>query len=316
MLGEGLRWRFWRAAGAEGRSRFVRISAFRSDRAEAEGDVGPMDQMVTVARRRAETDDGEGGRGAVDREIVNSVLKAFDVLRVFSRHKPRMTLSEVADYAGMSRASARRFLLTFAHAGYMETDGKRFQLTPKLLELSHSVVSSTSLWETARPVVSDLSEKLGESCFGAVLDGTEVLYVLHVAHSTRFVNVGIRLGSRLPAYCTSIGRVLLSGLTDDALEQVLAQIKPVALTPKTVTAKGRLREIVRDARRVGWSIVDEELEVGLRSVSAPLRARNGEIIAALNVCGPSVRVTQEEIRGRFLPELLEATDRINRLIRD
>jgi IclR family transcriptional regulator, pca regulon regulatory protein len=251
-----------------------------------------------------------------DREIVNSVLKAFDVLKAFSRDKPRMTLSEVAEYAGMSRASARRFLLTFTQAGYMDTDGKRFHLTPKLLELSHSIVSSANIWETARPVIAELSEKLGESCYGAVLDGTEVLYVVHNSGAQRFVNIGIRVGSRLPAYCTSIGRVLLSGLTDEALEQVLAGIKPVAHTPRTVTAKGKIRDLVREARQLGWSIVDEELEVGLRSVSAPIRSRSGEIIAALNICGPSSRVTVEEVRNRFLPELLEATSRINRLVRD
>lgn len=285
-----------------------------------------MGAIQTSTRRKIPVDldepivdaaaDASVEKTGADREIVHSVLKAFDVLRVFSKHKSRMTLSEVAEYAGMSRASARRFLLTFTQAGYMETDGKRFQLTPKLLELTHSVMSSASLWETARPIMAELSEKLGESCFGAVLDGNDVLYVVHIGHSTRFVNVGIRVGSRLPAYCTSIGRVLLSGLTDEALEHVLSTIKPVAYTPKTVTAKGKLRDLIRDARRVGWSIVDEELEVGLRSVSAPIRSRSGEIVAAFNICGPSVRVTAEDMRSRFLPELLEATDRINRLIRD
>jgi IclR family transcriptional regulator, pca regulon regulatory protein len=255
-------------------------------------------------------------RSGADREIVGSLLKAFDVLKAFSRHKPRMTLSEVAEYAGMSRASARRFLLTFAQAGYMDTDGRRFFLTPKLLELSHSIVSSANIWETARPVIAELSEKLGESCYGGVLDGTEVLYVTHIASAQRFVSVGIRVGSRLPAYCTSIGRVLLSGLSDEALEQMLSSIKPVAHTPSTVTAKGKLRSLVRETRQLGWSIVDEELEVGLRSVSAPIRSRSGEIIAALNVCGPSARVTVEEVRTRFLPELLEATARINQLVRD
>jgi IclR family transcriptional regulator, pca regulon regulatory protein len=260
--------------------------------------------------------DVQAERSGGDREIVNSVLKAFDVLKVFSRHKPRMTLSEVADYAGMSRASARRFLLTFTQAGYMETDGKRFYLTPKLLELSHSIVSSTNIWEAARPVIAELSDKLGESCYGAVLDGSEVLYVVHHAAAQRFVNVGIRVGSRLPAYCTSIGRVLLSGMSDEALELVLAGLKPVAHTPRTVTAKGKLRDLIRETRRLGWSIVDEELEVGLRSVSAPIRSRTGEIIAALNVCGPSSRVTVDEVRARFLPELLDATARINQLVRE
>ncbi|MCX7322945.1 MAG: helix-turn-helix domain-containing protein [Hyphomicrobiales bacterium] len=276
-------------------------------------DLRPADLDEAVVEGSA---DALQDRGNPDREIVGSVLKAFDVLRVFSRHKPRMTLSEVAAYAGMSRASARRFLLTFAHAGYMATDGKRFQLTPKLLELSHSVISSASLWDSARPIVAELSEKLGESCYGAVLDGTDVLYVVHIAHSARLVNVGIRVGTRLPAYCTSIGRVLLSGLVDEALEQALSSIKPTAHTVKTVTAKAKLRDIIHETRRVGWSVVDEELEVGLRSVSAPIRSRSGEIIAALNVCGPSARVTPEEMRSRFLPELLEATDRINALVRD
>lgn len=279
-----------------------------------------MGQVIPTASATGATplplDGAQAERGGNDREIVNSVLKAFEVLKVFSRHKPRMTLSEVAEYAGMSRASARRFLLTFTQAGYMATDGKRFYLTPRLLELSHSIVSSTNIWETARPVIRELSEKLGESCYGAVLDGAEVLYVVHMSGTQRFVSVGIRVGSRLPAYCTSIGRVLLSGLTDEALEQVLADVRPVAHTPKTVTAKARIRDLVREARQLGWSIVDEELEVGLMSVSAPIRSRSGEIIAALNVCGPSARVSVEEVRTRFLPELLDATARINQLVRD
>ena len=262
------------------------------------------------------TERGKNEPRGSEREIVNSVLKAFDVLKAFSRHKPRMTLSEVADYAGMSRASARRFLLTFTQAGYAETDGKRFQLTPKLLELGHNVVSQANIWDTARPVIADLSETLGESCYGAVLDGTEVLYVVHQASADRLVNIGIRVGSRLPAYCTSIGRVLLSGFTDEALEQVLAGLKPVAHTAKTVTAKGKLRDLIRETRQLGWCLVDEELEVGLRSVSAPIRSRSGEIIAALNVCGPSSRVTVDDVRQRFLPALLDATSRINQMMRD
>jgi IclR family transcriptional regulator, pca regulon regulatory protein len=251
-----------------------------------------------------------------DREIVGSVLKAFDVLKAFSRYRPRMTLSEVADYAGMSRASARRFLLTFTQAGYMETDGKRFHLTPKMLELGQGVLAEVSLWETARPVMSALAEKLGESCFGAVLDNSDVLYMVHLGNAQRFVNVGIRVGSRLPAYCTSIGRVLLSGLGDEALEHVLAEMKLVQHTPKTITAKGKLREVIREARRVGWSMVDEELEIGLRSVSAPIRSRAGQIIAAINVCGPSSRVSLEDMRNRFVPEILDAAERMNRLVRE
>jgi IclR family pca regulon transcriptional regulator len=265
----------------------------------------------------AETDDDEGGaRAGGDRDIVGSVLRAFDVLKVFSRTKPRMTLSEVAEYSGLSRASARRFLLTFVHAGYMETDGKRFQPTPKLLELGYAVVAGSGLWDVARPLLAEMSQSLGESCFGAVLDGSEVLYVVHAQGASRFVNVGIRVGSRLPAYCTSIGRVLLSGLSDDALEQVLAEIRPEPHTARTVTAKAKLRALIEQTRRVGWSIVEEELEVGLSSVSAPIKARDGSIIAAINVCGPSPRVSVDDLRVRFLPELLACAERIERAMRD
>jgi IclR family pca regulon transcriptional regulator len=263
----------------------------------------------------AEDDEGQARAGG-DRDIVGSVLRAFDVLKAFSRSKPRMTLSEVADYTGLSRASARRFLLTFVHAGYMETDGKRFQPTPKLLELGYAVVAGSGLWDVARPLLSELSQSLGESCFGAVLDGNEVLYVVHAQGASRFVNVGIRVGSRLPAYCTSLGRVLLSGLSDDALEQVLSGIKPEPLTPKTVTAKAPLRALIEQTRRVGWSIVDEELEVGLSSISAPIRNRDGSIAAAINVCGPSSRVLVDDLRMRFLPELLACAERIERAMRD
>ena len=274
------------------------------------------EQMIRSPATEALTVPLDGAERCNDREIVGSVLKAFDVLKAFSRYRPRMTLSEVADYAGMSRASARRFLLTFTQAGYMETDGKRFHLTPKMLELGQGVLAEVSLWETARPVMSALAEKLGESCFGAVLDGNDVLYMVHLGNAQRFVNVGIRVGSRLPAYCTSIGRVLLSGLNDEALEQVLVEMKPVQHTAKTITAKGKLREAIREARRVGWSMVDEELEIGLRSVSAPIRSRSGQIIAAINVCGPSSRVSLEDMRNRFVPEILDAAERMNRLVRE
>lgn len=275
--------------------------------------AGRARKPVTASLDPESRDMSDGGeRGSADREIVNSVLKAFEVLKTFSRDKPRMTLSEVAEYAGMSRASARRFLLTFTHAGYMETDGKRFHLTPKLLELGHSVLASSNMWDVARPVMRELAEKLGESCYGAVLDGSEILYVVHVPSAQRVVNIGLRVGSRMPAYCTSIGRVLLAGLNSDAAERIISSMKPVALTPKTVTAKARLREIVQQTRRQGWAIVDEELETGLRSISVPIGNRSGATVAALNVCGPSSRVTLEEMRTRFLPEMIDAVDRIQR----
>jgi len=248
-------------------------------------------------------------RGA-DREMVHSVLRLFEVLRAFSRARPRMTLSEVAEFSGLTRASARRFLLTLVHAGYAESDGKRFALTPKLLELGHSVLAAARIWDVARPILAQISDRLGESCYGAVLDGAEVLYVLHIPSARHLVNVDLRVGSRTPAYCTSVGRVLLAGLTPEAVERALEEIKPEPRTPRTITAKSKLREQVEQARRQGWAVVDEELELGLRSLSVPLRGRDGVTVGAINICGPTSRVPIEELRTRFVAEMLDAAARI------
>ena len=263
----------------------------------------PLDVLNLIAS------EPEEGRGA-EREMVHSVLRLFEVLRAFSRARPRMTLSEVAEFSGLTRASARRFLLTLVHAGYAETDGKRFALTPKLLELGHSVMAAARIWDVARPILTQVSERLGESCYGAVLDGAEVLYVLHIPSARHLVNVDLRVGSRTPAYCSSIGRVLLAGMTPDAVERVLEEIKPEARTPRTITAKSKLREQVEQARRQGWSVVDEELELGLRSLSVAVRGRDGVMLGAINICGPTSRVPLEELRTRFVVEMLDAASRI------
>jgi IclR family pca regulon transcriptional regulator len=257
---------------------------------------------------------GDEPRGASDRELVHSALRLFEVLKAFRRDRPRMTLTEVAEATGLTRASARRFLLTLVHAGYAETDGKRFALTPRLLELGHAVMASSSVWDIARPMLAALSEKLGESCYGAVLDGTEVLYVLHIPSARHLINVDLRVGSRTPAYCTSVGRVLLAGLTPAAAEGVLAASKPEPRTPKTVTSKAKLIQAVDQARRQGWAIVDEELELGLRSLSVPLRGRGGVTVGAINICGPTSRVSLDELRTAFLGEMLDAAARIQAAI--
>jgi IclR family pca regulon transcriptional regulator len=257
---------------------------------------------------------GDEARHGAERELVHSALRLFEVLKAFRRDRPRMTLTEVAEATGLTRASARRFLLTLVHAGYAETDGKRFALTPRLLELGHAVMATSSVWDIARPMLAALSEKLGESCYGAVLDGTEVLYVLHIPSARHLINVDLRVGSRTPAYCTSVGRVLLAGLTPAAAEGVLTASKPEPRTPKTLTSKAKLVQAVDQARRQGWAIVDEELELGLRSLSVPLRGRGGVTVGAINICGPTSRVSLDELRTAFLGEMLDAAARIQAAI--
>src|SRR5215207_497583 len=151
-----------------------------------------------------------------DRDFVNSLARGLEVIRVFTRHKPRMTLSEVAQSTDMTRATVRRFLLTLVREGYVETDGKYFSLRPKVLELGFSVLSSMNIWDVAQPIMNELSSQLQESCFAAILDHDSVIYVAR-ANSNRLVNVGINIGSRVPAHCVSTGRVLLAALSDEAL---------------------------------------------------------------------------------------------------
>ncbi len=245
-----------------------------------------------------------------NRDYVNSLARGLEVIRAFTRSKPSMTLSEVAERTDMNRASARRFLLTLVREGYASTNGKYFRLLPKVLDLGFSVLASMDLSDVMQPVMNDLAEKLQESCFAAVLDGDSVIYVAR-ATSQRVVNVGINIGSRVPAHSVSSGRVLISGLSDSELDKYMEGVMLKKYTPMTTTSKARLRKAVDETRRQGWSIVDQELEVGLRSVSVPIRDRSGTIVAALNVCCPSPRVTPEEMRTRVLPALFDSAQRIS-----
>jgi len=251
---------------------------------------------------------------ASDRDFVNSLARGLEVIRVFNRQTPKMTLSEVAEATGMTRATVRRFLLTLVREGYVESNGKHFNLRPKVLELGFSALSSMGIWEVAQPIMNELSERLQESCFAAVLDGDSVIYVAR-ASSNRLVNVGINIGSRVPAHCVSTGRVLLASLGEDEFHHYLEEVKLAKFTVNTITSKVKLRGLIEEVRAQGFSIVDQELEVGLRSLSVPVRDQTGAIVAALNVCCPSARVTPEDMRTRVLLELMEASRRITQSLR-
>jgi IclR family pca regulon transcriptional regulator len=249
-----------------------------------------------------------------DRDYVNSLARGLEVIRVFTRHTPRMTLSEVAQATDMTRASARRFLLTLVREGYIDTDGKHFHLRPKILELGFSALSSMDIVDVAQPIMNGLSERLQEACFAAVLDGDAVIYIAR-ATPNRLVNVSINIGNRVPAYCVSTGRILLASLPDEKLHQYIREAKLTKITPNTITSKVKLRNLIEEARLQGWSSADQELEIGLRSLSVPVRDRFGHITAALNVCCPSARVTPEDMKTRVLSELMEASSRITRALR-
>lgn len=244
-----------------------------------------------------------------DRDYVNSFARGLEVIRAFSRASPKMTLSEVSRTTDMTRATVRRFLLTLVREGYVFTDGKYFSLTPKILELGYSALSSMSMLEIAQPIMAQLADRLQESCFAVVLQGDSVIYTAR-ATSQRYISVGITVGSRVPAHCVSSGRVLLAGLPEDEFEAYLENAELTKFTPNTITSRVKLRSAVEEVRMQGWSIVDQELEIGLRSISVPIKDRSGATIAALNVPCPSARITYDYMRTTILAELMAASNRI------
>lgn len=242
-------------------------------------------------------------------DYVQSLGRGLSVIRAFDAQTPRRTLSEVARATDLTRATARRFLLTLVELGYVNTDGAQFWLTPRVLELGFSYLSSLTLPDLARPHLEALSSEVNESSSVSILDGADVVYVARVA-VRRIMNVGITIGTRLPAHATSMGRVLLGDLTDDELAGHLASVTPQPFTARTLTDPADVIAAIRAAATRGYAIVDQELEMGLRSIAAPLRDRDNQAVAALNISTPAFRYDDAEITGTLLPALLRTADAI------
>ncbi len=250
------------------------------------------DPVTSVSRPRP----GDG--------FVQSFARGLEVIRSFSAASPEMSISEVAARTGLTRAGARRILLTLLQLGYVEQRGKNFRLSPRILDLGFAYLSSMPFWNRAEPMMERLADQTGESCSLAVLDDTEVVYVMRV-HTHKILSVNLGVGSRLPAYCTSLGRVLLAGLDDAALLQRLLRSQRLANTAHTVTDLAELQRLILATRANGWALVCEELELGLVAVSAPVQDHTGRVVAALNVSGQVGRTTPVEMQNRLLPALLE-----------
>lgn len=257
----------------------------------------------------------DGGSGSDDAgptrssEFVQSLERGLAVIRAFDGDRRSLTLSDVAREAGLSRASARRFLHTLVELGYVATDGREFTLRPALLELGYAYLSSLTLPDLATPHLEKLSEQVSESSSVAVLDGADIVYVARVA-TRRIMSATIRVGTRFPAYATSMGRAILAYAEPADLENYLARTAPadrlMPLTARTVTDPRKLRDALARVREQGWALVDQELEDGLRSVAAPLRDGTGRVVAAVNVSAPVRRGEIPEILRHLLPPLLKA----------
>jgi IclR family pca regulon transcriptional regulator len=245
------------------------------------------------------------GRGP---DFVQSLQRGLAVIRTFGADSPSLTLSEVASTAGITRAAARRFLLTLTELGYVRNEGRYFSLTARVLELGYAYLSGLSLPQVAEPHLEALVAEVNESSSMSVLDGSDIVYVARVPVS-RIMTVAINVGTRFPAYATSMGRVLLAGLPEPELEEQLAGIRIARLTERTVGSVEALRDELARVRAQGWALVNQELEEGLRALAAPVRDQSGAVVAAVNVSAHATR-TLESMRRDLLPPLLAATARI------
>ncbi len=237
--------------------------------------------------------------------FVQSLERGLAVIRAFDAEHRDLALSEVARAAGLTRAAARRFLLTLVELGYVSSANGRFRLTPRVLELGYAYLSGLTLPEVAEPHVEELVAKVNESSSISVLDGTEIVYIVRVP-TRRIMSITLSVGTRLPAYAASMGRVLLAALPDDELERRLARIEVRPLTPHTIKDSDELRVVLAKVRKQGYAATDQELEEGLRSLAVPISDVSGEVIAALNVSVHASRSTMAALRRNFLPPALEA----------
>ncbi len=231
-------------------------------------------------------------------DFVQSLDRGLAVIRAFGPDRDKLSLSEVARETGLTRAATRRFLLTLVKLGYVRNDGREFSLSPRVLELGYAYLSGLAMPEIASPHLEELVAQVRESSSISVLDGHHIVYVARVP-TKRIMTVAISVGTRFPAYATSMGRVLLAGMTDEELNRYLAEAEFEPFTSRTVTDPGRLREIVGDVGRLGYAIVDQELEEGLRAIAAPIRGGGDAVTAAINLSAHASRVSMAAMRSGF-----------------
>jgi IclR family pca regulon transcriptional regulator len=249
--------------------------------------------------------------GSRERQFVKSLERGLAVIRALGASGPGRTLSDVAHDTGLTRASARRFLLTLEQLGYVRSDDRRFVLTPRALELGYAFLSSLTLPQIAQPHLRELVERVHESSSVSVLDGADVVYVAREP-TQRIMTVSIAVGTRFPAYATSMGRVLLAGLDEAGLNAFLDRADLRPLTASTVRSKAELRHELERVRSQGWALVDQELEDGLRSIATAIRSPAGDVVAAINLSTHASRRNPQKMRAELLGPLREAADAIER----
>jgi IclR family transcriptional regulator, pca regulon regulatory protein len=277
-----------------------------------------------MATKNQVSDEREKGAGAPgealaaaeshDPDFMTSLARGLSVMEAFTRTTPRMTPSQISTQTGLSRAAVRRCLHTLKQLGFVDVEEtNQFSLSQRVLTLSHAYTSSSALPRAAQPILEKLSGVLHESCSVATLVDDELLYVAR-AHVSRIMTVDLAIGSRLPAYCTSMGRVLLSQLPSKQLQQYFQRVELERHTSRTIVSVNKLRKVLDKVRRKGFAIVDQELEDGLRSVAVPVKGAGDEVVAAMNIGTHAQRMPVEEIESRILPHLRKAAKSLSQAL--
>lgn len=246
-----------------------------------------------------------------DPNFMTSLARGLAVINAFQERKRHLTIAQISHRTEIPRAAVRRCLYTLMQLGFATTDGRTYSLLPKVLTLGHAYLSSTPLAVSAQPYLDRLSEQLHEACNLATLEGDQVLYIARSAIPQRLISVDLSVGSRLPAYCTSMGRVLLAALDDVELTDYLSNAELQPRTSRTLSSQEALWECLQQVRRQGWCLVDQELEQGLRSIAVPVFDSAGHVVAAMNVSTHAGRVPATDLERRILPVMLAASQELS-----
>ena len=284
-----------------------RARAAREGSSQRTGIVAPNPRHVTPA---SEIDALTG-----DPNFMTSLARGIAVIRGFTQQRRHLTIAQLSQRTALSRAAVRRCLYTLAKLGYVSSDdGRGYSLRPRVLALGHAYLSSTPLPTLAQPLLDSISDQLHESSSMAVLEGDEILYVARSTTTTRLMSIDLGLGSRLPAYCSSMGRVLLADLPAAEIDAYLSRVSLVKLTHRTVSTASELKRVLATVQRHGYAVVDQELELGLRSIAVPVKDAAGRSIAAINVGTQSARVSIAEMESKFLPALNSAAAELGTML--
>lgn len=278
----------------------------------------PPEQRKTAAARTTEgglthglirqIDEAQG-----DPDFMTSLARGLAVLSVFAQHPREVTMPQISNETGISRAAVRRVLHTLARLGYVGEQGRGYVLLPRALGIGNAYAMSSTMTATAQPLLDALRDEVHESCSLGVLDGDDLLYIAR-AETVRIMSIGLRAGSRLPAYCTSMGRILLAALPADTLRSYMERNPLRPRTARTVTDPQELSQLLARARREGSSLTDQELEIGLRSIAVPVHNSRGEVVAALNIGTQAGRVSLHAMQSQLLPPLKETAQRLGMLL--